>query len=371
MTLPLARMLGCAAGILVIAAGCQTLKLDRQDVAQWPDTAPVPPLELAWTYNAGAGFGPDAPHLTNDMVLVGTRRGEAHAVSLVDGRRLGIRRFGEVIEGGLQVLGDDVVVPVAWGRRSLVSYDLRKGKVNWDQRGTRIRAGLLALDSGFVAVDVDGRVDRLDSHGGLRWTAALEYAARTRPLLYGDQIVVADERGQVTSFAMEDGSTLWQVQAGGPVYTSPALFGDHVVVPTTRGGVVFLEARTGSVAATYQEPDTTVRFSEPGTGHGMVAVGGSDGSLVAFAHPDAEPLWKHDGTEAFVSAPLVTQDHVFAASMGSMLYAFAKSDGRQVWHTELRGRSKSGLAAHGDKLVVLTEPRIIQAFKSENAESGP
>lgn len=371
MTLPLAKTLGGAAALLVIAAGCHTLKLGRLGATGESDAAPVPPLELAWTYNAGAGFGPDAPYLTDDMVLVGTRRGEAHAVSLADGKRLGIRRFGEVIEGGPHLFDDDLVVPVAWGRRALVSYDLRRGTVNWDQRGTRLRAGLLSLDDGFVAVDVEGTVGRFAQHGGIRWTAALGYAARTRPLLHGEVVMVADEQGQVTALGVRDGSTLWQSRAGGPVYTAPALFKDHVVVPTTRGSVVFLDARTGSAVATYQVADTTVRFSEPGVGHGLAVVGGSDGSIVAFAHPQAEPLWKHEGAEAFVAAPLVTPDHVFAASMGSVLYAFSRSAGQEVWQTQLRGRSKSGLAARGDQLIVLTEPRYVQAFKSGNAEPGP
>ncbi len=356
---------------MVLAVGCHALELGRLGVTADPGTAPVPPLELAWTYNAGAGFGPDAPHLTGNMVFVGTRRGEAHAVSLADGKRLGLRRFGEVIEGAPVLFGDDVVVPVAWGRRALISYDLRSGKVNWDQRGARIRAGLLALDTGFVAVDVDGMVRRYEPHGEIRWAAALDHASRSRPLQFGDQVVVVDEGGRVTALDAEDGTVQWRSRAGGPVYTSPVLFKDHVVVPTTRGIIAFLDARSGARMSTYQAADPTIRFSEPGAGYGMVVIGGSDGSLVAFAHPQGEPLWTHEGPEAFAAAPLVTEDHVYAASMGRVLYALTSSAGQEVWQTELRGRVKSGLAAHGDQLVLLTEPRFVQVFKSGNAQPGP
>ncbi len=367
MKLAIDKILGSALGLLLLAGGCNTLKVDHWEAERERGEALVPPLELAWTYNAGAGFGPGAPHLMGDVVLVGTRRGEAHAIGLESGKRLGLKRFGDVIESTPLFIGGDMVVPVAWGRRALVSYDLQQGRTNWARRGALVAAGLLALEDGFVAVDGDGVVRRYSAQGEVRWERRPGGLIRSRPVLVDGRVIVADEQGLVTALDTESGSRLWERSHVGPVYASMAVFGSRLVIPTTRGKVVFLEASTGGEQNVYHTPDSTVRYSEPAVDGAMMAVGGSDGSLIAFSQMQQEPVWKFSGPDAFASAPVVAETHVFAASMGRMLYALDRASGKLEWETELRGRVKSALVARNGHLVVLAEPRYVQLFKSGNA----
>ena len=134
----------------IVFAGCQSIRFDlpgRLTEEDWPTDGKtadrsryVPeslslPLEVSWEYSANAGFGPGSPLILDGVVLVGTRKGEIHAIELATGRKRGFKKMGEAIEGSPLIANGMLYVPSAWGKKVLVGFDLKRGVISWKVPG--------------------------------------------------------------------------------------------------------------------------------------------------------------------------------------------------------------------------------------------
>jgi len=370
---------------LLFIAGCKALKVDRAEVASdgdWltegysaqrthaTDGDLEPPLEQAWIYNAGAAFGPGSPLILGNAVLVGTRKGEVHAIEFETGKRLGLESFGDLVEGTPVIQKGVIFIPVGWGRRALYAYDLGSGKTRWKLKGAPIATGLLALDEAFVAVDAEARMRKYDlMSGAVLWEHALgdQVTVYVTPVLAGGHIVVADDQGEVVAFDPDDGSVQWNQTLSAPVYASIAANETRLFVPSTRGRFFALDAAQGRVLWEYALPDTTVHFTTPAVDGSLVVVGASDGALRAFDAATGTLHWTFRNDAALRATPLLTPHTVYIGNMAHSLFAIDRETGARKWEQQLRGRVKSAFAARDGYLVVLSEPRFVYLFKSSSA----
>lgn len=367
---------------LLAGMGCRSIKINpappvtsadwvtegdspqRQHIARG---ALTPPLAEAWVYNAHAGFGLTSPIIWHDVVLVGTRRGEVHAIDRTTGRKRGTEEFGEAIEGSPVLDGDVLYVPSAWGGRAVTAYNVRTGATRWRFEGPPVEAGLLILGDRLITADLEGTVRALDvQNGEALWEQALSGGSTgvyATPLAVdADQIAVADDNGQVALLTAASGDVRWTQRLPAPVYRTPATDGERLFVPTTRGRLVALDVRDGQTVWTQALPDTTVRFTAPAYRDGTVVVGTSDGRLFSLSAATGEVQWKATVGESLVATPLLTADLVYVGGMDRHLYALDARTGDEVWTYELEGRVKSPMAARDGFLVVLAEPRLVYGF---------
>ena len=368
---------------LLAGMGCRSIKIDPAPPvtsADWVTEGDspqrqhaalgrlMPPLEEVWVYNAHAGFGAASPLIWHDVVLVGTLRGEIHAIDRATGGKRGTEEFGEAIEGSPVLHGDVLYVPSAWGGRAVTAYNVRTGATRWRFEGPPVEAGLLILGDRLIAADLEGTVRALDAQTGeVLWEQALAsgstgvYAA---PLAVDDRILVADDQGHAVLLAAATGEVLWTRRLPAPVYRTPATDGQRLFVPTTRGRVVALDAGDGRAVWTHALPDTTVRFTAPAYRSGSVVVGTSDGRLYSLAAATGDVQWEASVGEALVATPLLADGVVYVGGMDRHLYALDARTGEEIWTYELKGRVKSPMAARDGFLVVLTEPRLVYGFKT-------
>lgn len=370
------------AALLLGISGCRALDLNPGEVTWDADPrgtlplhisgeAPEPPLALAWLYNAGAGFGQGSPVILGETVFVYTRKGEVHAVELATGRRRGMKNFGDVLEGAPVIYKNTLVVPVGWGRRALIAYDLLQGEARWTRRGAPVKAGLLSVGDTFVAVDTESTLRRhVIDDGDILWELPLgrEHLVHATPMRVRDNIILADDRGLVVAIDLEDGTRRWETFLGSPVYTSLAADDSTVYVPTTRGRLYALDAQTGTECWKLTLPDTTVRFTKPARDDDLLVLGGTDGILRALSPASGKELWTFRSADALTAAPFLTPRTIYVGSMGGMLYGVDRNLGVLQWEEKLRGRVKSALAAKDGSLVVLAEPRYVYLFASSTAE---
>lgn len=368
----------------IILGGCKGLKLDQvqsRSASDWltegdspqrahaVNTAVTPPLEQAWLYNAGAGFGPGSPLILREAVIVATRKGEVHAIDYKRGRRLGFESFGDAVEGTPLIQNGLLFVPVAYGKRALTAYNLRNASTKWRVSGAAIEAGLLAFDDAIAAVDTDGILRVYDQQDGtVRWEHMLgdDVQVKATPLLAEGLLIVANDKGEVAAFRPEDGTVVWTRTLQAPVYRSPASDNGLLFIPTTRGHLMALDARRGTTRWNLSLPDTTVRFTAPAVGAGQVVVGATDGQLRSLSSTTGEVQWTFEVDGAITGAPLLTPEFVFFGTMRKMLYAVERGTGVHRWDQQLKGRVKSAMAARDGHLVVLTEPRYVYLFKSND-----
>ena len=353
--------------VFLASSGCAVLKIEESELSstKWESSTVAPPLQLVWTYNAGAGFGQDPPIMAGDYVLVTTRNGDLHAIGVESGKRLGIKNFGDTIEAAPLLKGTTLYVPVDVGRRALYAYDLTRSAVTGRWKGVPISVGLLPLATGFVSVDTEGTVRR---HAGMSvvWARPLDQQrfVFTRPLLVDGHIILADDQGTVRAFNPEDGAIRWTAELRVPVYTALAADARHIYVSTTRGKFFALKTSSGAVAWEYARPDTTVRIATAGVDSNLVVFGATDGAVTALSPVTGQVQWEWQVSDAVVAAPFLNDHAVYLGSMGSIVYALDRHTGEALWQEEVRGRIKSDLIGYDDFLLVLSEPRYVYLLKA-------
>ena len=352
-----------------------------------------PPLQLRWRFNAQAGFGFVSPLVLGDAMLVATRKGEVHAIDMESGKRFGRDEFGDAIEGTPAHVDGLLVVPVAWGGRAVRASDLLTGDRLWRAGDIPVSSGLTVWGDFVLAGDVEGYVRAwrlLD--GEEAWSVQLDERAGiySTPVLIGDTLVVANDRGRVTALNPSDGTFFWSEDAGAPVQVSLAATKDMVFAATTRGSIRALDVRSGALRWAYDLTNgkegeyiadqgglSTQRgsyappqmyLSAPAIGKRDVVFGASDGIVRSLDIKDGSLNWEADASAAISAPPVITAETVYVGTMGALLMGFDRNDGSLVWNTELDGRIKSAFALKESLLIVLAEPRYVYAYEPDSGD---
>ncbi len=332
---------------------------------------PTLPLEVAWTYNARAGFGPDAPLVFGNVVLVATRQGELHSIDLATGKRSGSKRFGDAINGAPIVIGTTLIVSLAQGRRALAAYDLEQADILWRRKGASVQVGITPVNSGGIIIDTSGEVKRFEVSGGsVVWTHQLpeRVGVHARPLIHRNTVIIATDSGIVQALSLATGQQEWDIDIGYPIYMAPSVYGDTLVVSTTRGHLLAIDAQNRTILWDTVLGDEMVRLSTPAIHQGNVVVGGSDGVLRLIRLSSGETEWSVQCSDALVAPPVITSNLVFTGSMGNWFYAFDRSSGELLQKIELQGRVKSAIAVAENSLIILTEPRYVIQLAPSKAD---
>lgn len=355
---------------LLVLTGCESLRFTAAELARGvPTSAPPPPLEEAWTYNAGAAFGPDAAFALGELAFVTTRQGEVHAVDLERGKKRGVRAFGDVIEGGVAVDRQTLFVPIASGRYAIAAYNLLDGRLQWERKGAPVTAGAVVTEGRVVVADLSGTVRAFEvQRGEDAWTYELpeDASVQATPLVTDGGVLVAAADGRMRHLGAEDGRELWSASVGAPVYNTPALVpmrsgGALAIVPTTRGTLSAFDMAGGSHRWSYALPDTTVRFASPAYADGLVLAPATDGSVYALDAATGALAWTYHADDVFTAAPLVQGGYVYLGTMRGHVLVLS-TRGEEVARYDVRGRVKSAVLAYGGGLLVLSEPRHLTYF---------
>lgn len=135
------------------------------------------------------------------------------------------------------------------GSKQVVSLDPRTGELHWvvDGPTEQFVASMVFdgdkfyLSAGFpdhyvMAIRPDGEGNVTDTH--VAWSVTEAKCYVPSPVLVGQQLFVADDRGTVNCFDTKDGSRLWRDRLGG--HFSASL--------VTAGGLVYCTADNGTVS---------------------------------------------------------------------------------------------------------------------------
>lgn len=170
------------------------------------------------------------------------------------------------------------------GSKQVVSLDPRTGKTHWTVDGPteQFVASMVFdgekfyLSAGFpdhyvMAIRPDGEGNVTDTHVAWSITEAKCYVPS--PVLVGQQLFVADDRGTVNSFETKDGSRLWRDRLGG--HFSASL--------VTANGLVYCTADDGTVSVIRPDKELNLvstnelgenSFSSPAISQGQFFIRG-------------------------------------------------------------------------------------------------
>ena len=201
--------------------------------------------ERLWIYDRTVPVltlrGTSAPVIAGDIVIAGFDSGHLDALSLADGRLVweaqvatatGSSELERLVDIDADPVVYDGIVYVVTHQGRVAAFDLDDGQELW-QRPMSSREGIGLGGPLLYVTDDTSHVWALDRRSGASlWRQdALDFRRATRPVVFGDYVVVADYQGHVHWLSAEDGRFVDRVRAGsGEVHAPPVTAGEAVYV---------------------------------------------------------------------------------------------------------------------------------------------
>ena len=315
-------------------------------------TAPAPPYDVSWQVAADIGdpthwSGFPTPVLTDSLAIV-VGREDVAAVDLANGssawsvpRAIGPSSAAAVsgrtllyVEGGGDESASASSSPTTAAPPSPSASASGGASASPDgASASAVAASPSVAPSGvstLVAVDLQSR-KRM-------WQATLTDVSHTGVLVAGDLAVVGADDGQVSAYAVGDGTQRWSVDAGDHVLAPIAASDDLVVVsvrPETSGStpmLLALHAADGSEAWRYVPPTSILDLGAPTVAGDAVNVVASDASVRSLSLIDGSLRWSSPlYTPTLGSPPAVSTNGLFVTDQSGTVYCFDPGTGAERW----------------------------------------
>lgn len=243
---------------------------------------------------------------------------------------------------------DDDGVVVVFGR-AVEEYAL-DGSLRWSAALPGLRADPPSLTSGLALVasgDAVVAVDRSD--GSVLWQAEVSGLGGVRAAPAAGVALAGTSGGDLTAFALADGTRRWTVSAPGALEGPPGVGdtpeGTVVAAVWQRDGAATLRVVDAALGAVRWEVAVGAQSSVPAVGGGVVALGDGDGLIRGFAADSGEERWRVVTRAGFTPwlEPAVDGDLLVAVDAAVTVTAVELSSGRAPWQqwtdeTVLTGR---------------------------------
>jgi len=180
------------------------------------------------------------------------------------------------------------------------------------------------------------------------------------PVIYDDQLFIADRKGRVVSLNAETGKKNWQVKTEAAISAGPGAGSGVVLLGTSNAEVLALSADDGTLLWTSEVSSEV--FSVPQVDIDKVIVQTVDGNIAALDIDSGEQLWIHDRsipvlTLRGTSTPAVDSGLVVAGFANGKLVGLSAEKGFPVWEISIaipQGRSEIDrlVDIDGDPIIV-------------------
>ncbi|GAB4559314.1 MAG: hypothetical protein Tsb0017_15390 [Geothermobacteraceae bacterium] len=214
-----------------------------------------------------------------DLLLVPAWNGALLALDPHSGSLIWQTDIGRPLRSAPVPFAGGVLQASGSGKLSLVDED---GTVRWTiDLGQPLLSSPAVADSEAVILGREGRLACLDADGHILWQRQV-----AAPAWYGAPVVAdglvhaATGAGVLATFALKDGTPLWQVDLGAPVYATPAVVGPWLALADNGGTLRMVSRFDGKLVNDWRAGDaiqtTPVLFD------GQLLFGSRDGRLHAL-----------------------------------------------------------------------------------------
>jgi len=367
---------------LLFASGCAGIRIQRS-LAQKPydwltyggapsranesSSTVIPPLKPMWEYDALAGIS-GTPLVRDSVALVGTLRGELHAINIVTGDRIGYAVMESAVSGTPVWDGGYAYVACALGTETLLCMSLRDGTRKWTGKYGPIETSPLVVGEFLYVVTLDGVLECLKKEDGLEFWK-YEFAekdvrkpVRSSPATDGEVVVFGSDGGGIYAVERLSGKLRWKYQAAASIFATPVLSNGVCIVGAIDGVLYALDTRTGELRWKW-ETGTRI-FAPAAATQNQIFIGTADGKVTALNLESGKKLWSFSCRSVVSCAPLVAGDILYVGSQDRNLYALRVATGEKIWQYEAPGRIKVSPVIWGDAMLLTYEDRYITALKT-------
>jgi outer membrane protein assembly factor BamB len=319
---------------------------------------------VAWRTSI-PGLGHSSPIVWGDRIYLTTAVSKAAAAQALT--------LGDSDAAGIDPAADSV--PHAW---QLMSIDRTTGKVVWTRtvhhgvprvkrhvKGSHASATpatdgqvIVAMlgSEGLVAFDTEGKELWRKDFGplavGLADDPEFEWGPASSPVIYGDTVVVQNDRYKdsfVVALDRLTGKELWRAsREERPSWTTPLVHvhqGRATLVVVSPLCVRGHDLRTGRELWRIEDPDGEVKVSTPvAAGDLAIVTGGWPSAarpVVAVRASDGVVRWRHDRGSPYTTTPLVYDGLLYIVTDNGILSAYDVTTGARAYQTRLSQRAGS------------------------------
>ncbi len=199
-----------------------------------------------------------------------------------------------------------------------------------------------------------------------QWSAKLAKKSKNqnylklKPVIDGDMIYMASEKGIVQAVNRKTGASLWNTNVDNSIISGPAVANGALVVGTNVATIVMLDKDTGQKRwIAHLSQDT---LSKSVILQDRVIVKTIDGNVYAFAKGDGKKLWVSEhGAPSLIlkasSSPVVVGNVALVGFSDGKLDAIDTNDGRLLWQ---RGIAYATGASDVEKLIDIDADPIVK-----------
>jgi outer membrane protein assembly factor BamB len=378
--------------LLLLAVGLTTGMLAQQPTDNWPafrgahasgvSATATPPLtwdiesatNVAWK-TAIPGLGHSSPVVWGNRIYLTTAIGKdasALALALGDSDRAGIDPANDTVPHQWQLLAvDRDTGKIVWTRTLHQGVPRVKRHVKGSHASAtpatdgRVLVAMLGSE-GLFAFDMQGKELWRKDFGplavGLADDPSYEWGPASSPVIYGDMVIVQNDRYKdsfVAALDLQTGKEIWRAsREERPAWSTPLVHvhdGRATVVVVSPLFVRGYDVRTGRELWRVADPDGQVKVSTPvAAGELAIATGGWPSAakpIVAVRVRDGSIAWQHERGSPYTTTPLVYDGLIYIVTDNGILSAYEAATGRRIYQTRVSSSagafSASPVAAAG------------------------
>jgi outer membrane protein assembly factor BamB len=327
----------------------------------------APPLELAWEYDASAGFGTGSPVAADSFVFVGTLQGEVHVVNATTGLQIGVVSVESAVTGAPLIDGISLIAASAHGERTLISYDYREGITRWSRELGGIESSPLRLGNRLFVTTLGGSLHCLDkAYGEGVWSFETKHPIRSSPATDGRKVVFGCDDGNLYAVDVETGKLSWKFKTGRSIFAAPSIYRDRIFFGSLDSTFYSVSLDSGKLEWKYVAGGRI--FGGSAFTEDLVLFGAANGIVYALRIADGSVAWRFYASSIVNTSPVVSGEYVYVGSLDKNVYALEASTGALKWRYDVKGRVKTSPIVWRQYLIVAAEDRSLFAFRQASAK---
>lgn len=255
-----------------------------------------------------------------------------------------------------------------WGRAAVADGNALIGGAD-----VRLRAIDLTTALAIWEVEVGGAVPGVTVSGGevffgsdlpaifsvttagvRRWSRPLDDHSASPPLVTDDAIITGTLAGQVCALDRRDGSLLWCLETGAPIFAPPRM-GPSSILVGDDAGLLHSVTPAGDLLFSL-EMNGVIRHAA-GISGGVLVVGDSSGLLLRINPADMTEIWRRRLPGPLAAEPVIVGDVVWVGA-GEHLLALRVESGATICERVAEAETSDVIAAHGRIYWATTNGRV-------------